>query len=298
MLTFKEFLLEGGKATEKLGTVRATQIDIKHAIAFVSRELGIPKGTLQDRLLGSGRLTATGLQKDSGDVDIAINDQEVDRDGAISKLTKATGNKPHVTGGSTYSFAIPTIKDRKVQVDLMFVPDVKWAKFSHHASEHSQHKSGVRNELIHSALKFSQVEGQDVRHKDEDGNDIARASRAYKLDKGVERIFKVAPERKDGNGRVKSMIKTTPAEVRDVLDKEGQHDLHFSDKPDIITDPDKFASMLFGPRIKAKDLMSTEQLIRLIKKYKSDNADKIFKDAVKGMIRLKFEVPKELQMYK
>jgi len=297
MITFKQFLLlEGGKATEKLGTTRATQADMKAALKFVAKHSGVPVSTLEDRLLGSTRLTYNGYQRDSGDVDIAMNEKEIDRDKVIEHMTFATGHEPHVTGGSTYSFAVPVDDGRKVQVDLMFVPDTEWAKFSHHASEHSAHKSGVRNELLHSALKFSMEPGKDVRVKDYGGRDVARASRAYKLDKGVERIFKVAPKRKDGTGRVKSVDHATPDEVQAALDELG-HKGKFSHEPDVIRDPDKFAAMLFGPAVKGKDMLSTEQLIKLINKYKSKDAEAIFKDAVKGMKRLKFNVPLELKQY-
>jgi len=296
VITFKQFLIEGGKATEKLGTTRATQSDMKAALKFVSKQTGVPVETLADRLLGSARLTYNGMQKDSGDVDIAMNETEVNRDDIIDKMTFATGNEPHVTGGSTYSFAVPVNGERKVQVDLMFVPDVEWAKFSHHASEHSKHKSGVRNELIHSALKFSMEPGKDLRIKDLGGNDIVRASRAYKLDRGVERLFKVAPNRKDGKGRVKSAVQATPEQVQQALDELG-HKGKFSADVDVIRDPDQFANLLFGSRVKGKDMLSTEQLNRLIKKYKAKHADEIFRDAVKGIKRLKFPVPDELKQY-
>jgi len=296
MITFKEFLIEGGKATEKLGTSRATQADMKAALAYVSKVTGISVDVLTDALLGSARLTYNGMQKDSGDVDIAINETENDREQIVARLTSSTKNEPHVTGGSTYSFAVPVGEKRKVQVDLMFVPDVKWAKFSHHASEHSKHKSGVRNELLHSALKYSMEPGKDVRVRDQEGNDIARASRAYKLDQGVERIFKVSPKRKDGKGRVKSPVKASPDEVADALADVG-HKGKFSKEADIIRDPDRFAKMLFGPKAAAKDLMSTEQLIAMIKKHKAKDADAIFKDAVRGIKRLKFAVPEELREF-
>lgn len=296
MRTFKQFLVEGGKATSKLGTVRATKEDILSALAFVHEHTGVSKETLSDRLLGSTRLTFLGHQKDSGDIDIALDNTEVNEQEVVDKMTTATGNAPRVVGGHVYSFAVPTKQDRKVQVDLMFVPDVEWAKFSHHASEHSKYKSAVRNELLHSALKWSMEPGKDLRLKDERGNDIARASRAYKLDVGVERIFKVSPLRKDGNGRVKAPVKSTPADVQSALDQEN-HRGRFSAKPDIIRDPDKFAKLLFGPKAQAKDLMSTEQLITMISKYKSKDAAAILKDAVRGIKRLKFPVPNELEQY-
>jgi hypothetical protein len=296
VITFKQFLTEGGAATEKFGTVRATKADIDAALEFVSQTIGVSVETLRDRLLGSTRLTHAGKQADSGDIDLAIKEGEVDREKTIASMTAATKNKPHVTGGSVYSFAVPTKNDRKVQVDLMFVPDVKWAKFSHFSAENSKHKSAVRNELIHSALKFSMQPDQDVRMKDENGNDIARASRAYKLDTGVERLFKIAPKRKDGKGRVKGSVKATPDEVRAALDQEGNTS-KFNPSADVITDPDKFAALLFGPGVKANDMGSTEQMIALIKKYKAKKADAIFKDAVRGIKRLKFPVPTELAEY-
>jgi len=301
VITFKQFLVqklfEGGKATEKLGTVRATKADISAALKFVSKHSGTPVSTLKDRLLGSTRLTFGGHQRDSGDIDIAMNSNEVDQDRVVSSMTHATGNKPRVTGGSTFSFAVPVGKDRKVQVDLMFVPDIEWAKFSHYASEHSKHKSGVRNELLHSTLKFSMEPGKDLRLKDNEGNDIVRASRAYKLDQGVERIFKIAPLRKDGKGaRVKTSVKASPEQVQQVLDQEG-HTGKFSHESDTIRDPDKFAKLLFGKKAAAKDLMSTEQLINMIRKYKAKDADAIFRDAVKAIKRLKFQVPDELKEY-
>lgn len=298
MITFKQFLVEGGKATEKLGTQRATKADMLVALKFVSKHTGVSVETLKDRLLGSTRLTMNDHQKDSGDIDLALNAGDTNQDEIVDRMTFATGGtKPHVTGGNIFSFAVPVSDDKKVQVDLMFVPDVEWAKFSHHASEHSKHKSGVRNELLHSALKFSMEPGKDLRVKDEDGNDIARASRAYKLDQGVERIFKVSPLRKDGKGaRVKAPVKVSPDQVQAALDQEG-HAGKFSHEADPIRDPDKFAKLLFGPKAAAKDLMSTEQLINMIKKHKAKDAAAIFADAVKGIKRLKFEVPAELKEY-
>ncbi len=296
MITFKQFLFEGGKATEKFGTVRANQADMKSAIKFVAKHTGIDEQTLAGRLLGSARLTFKGSQKDSGDIDLAISTEEVDKESIVAKMKKATGMTPHVTGGSTYSFAVPTTEGRKVQVDLMFVPDVEWAKFSYHAAEDSKHKSGVRNELLHSALKWSMEPGKDLRLKDASGNDVVRASRAYKLDVGVERIFKMAPKRKDGKGRVKGVAKADPSEIQTALDELG-HSGKFSHEPELIRNPDEFAKLLFGPSVKGKDMMSTEQLIALIKKYKAKFADEIFKDAVKGMKRLKFAVPAELKKY-
>jgi hypothetical protein len=296
MITFKQFLLEGGKATKSLGTVPATKRDMVAAFKHVSAATGLPVEQLKDRLLGSGRLTYNGHQDESGDVDLAIQTDEIDRQIVLDKLTELTGAKPVEIGGNTYSFAVPTFDGRKVQVDLMFVPDLKWAKFSHHSSEFSKHKSGVRNELLHSLLKFSMEPGKDVRIKDENGNDVARASRSYKLIDGVERIFKVAPKRKDGKGRVKGVEKVDPDQVEQVIKELGRKET-FDKSPDVIRDPEKFAKLLFGGKVNANQLMSVESLIELIKRHRKDEAPAIFKDAVRNIKRLKFKVPDELKSY-
>lgn len=295
MITFKQFLIEGGKATKEHGTVRANKADISAVLKLVSKVTKIPVETLTDRLLGSTRLTFGGHQKDSGDIDIALEDT-ADRDNIIKQMTSIVGNEPYIIGGNIFSFAVPATDNKKVQVDLMFLPDIEWAKFSHYASEHSKHKSGVRNELLHSALKWSMEPGKDLRVKNDEGSDIARASRSYKLDQGVERIFKVAPMKKDGSGRVKTAVKASPEAVQAALDQEG-HEGSFEAKSDIIRDPDRFAKLLFGPRAAGKDLMSTEQLINMIKKYKAKDAPAILKDAAANIKRLKFPLPDELREF-
>lgn len=296
MITFKQFLIEGGAATAKLGTSRANQADMKVALKFVSLCTSISMSTLIDQLLGSARLTFNGDQEDSGDVDIALDENILNRESIVDKMTSAVGSKPYITGGNIFSFAVPVHNKRKVQVDLMFVPDIPWAKFSHYADEHSAHKSGVRNELLHAVLKYSMVPGKDIRVKDEEGNDLVRASRAYKLDQGVERIFKILPKRKDGTGYVKSQVKASPEKVKAMLTNMGRDDA-FSPEADIIRDPNKFAKLLFGARVKAKNLLSTEQLIKLIQKYRADDAEKIFKSAVNGIKLRKFKVPAELKQF-
>lgn len=295
MITFKQFLVEGGKATAKYGTTRANKQDIEQALKVVSDAIGISVSTLTDRLLGSTRLTYGGFQKDSGDIDLAILDSEVDKEETVQKMIKSTGVEPYEIGGNTFSFAVP-VKNKKVQVDLMFVPDLKWAKFSHFASENSKHKSGVRNELIHSALKWSMQPGKDIRVKDKNGQDLARASMSFKLDTGAERIFKIAPKKKQGVGRVKGTKKASPQEVQQTLDELGL-DTKFSHDNGLIRNPDKFAELLFGKGSHASDLDTAENLIKLIKSKKSKYADEIFADAVRGMKSRNFKVPDELAQY-
>jgi hypothetical protein len=296
--TFSQFLAEqtlreGGKATAALGTERATAADVRAALAFVSGVVGVPEARLRQGLLGSGPLVLSGDREDAGDVDLALPDGQA-RERVLAAMTRAVG-EPRKIGASTYSFAVPA-GDKKVQVDLMFVPDLRWAKFSHHADPRSAHKSGVRNELLHAALRHSPVEGEDVRVDDEDGRAIARASRSYQLDRGAVRVFKVAPPRRDGKpGRVKAAADATPAEVRAALRELGRAD-RFSEDADPITDPDRFARLLFGAGTTAADLASVETILPLI--LARDDADEVLRDAVRGIEARRLDVPAELEKYR
>jgi hypothetical protein len=294
MRSFKQFLLEGGAAMEKHGVGRATKADIDSVLSQLATTLSMSKEQLTKQLLGSTTLTLKGKQEDSGDVDVGFLKDK--REEIVAAVEQHTGVEGRKLGKSIVSFPFKTEGDKKVQVDLVFVPDMRWARFSHFASQNSKYKSGVRNELIHSTLKFSKVPGEDHIHFDDEGNLIARASRSYNLEDGVKRVFKVSPKRKDGNGRVKTPISTTPEEVRKAFDEEGVK-ATFSDKEDVVLDPNKLGELLFGKGVGGDDMLSTEQLIKLIKTKRKDDAEAILKDAVEGIKRRSFEVPEELKEY-
>ena len=291
MITFKEFLIktnrvdEGGKATAEHGTVRATKADIESALSFVSKVTGLALPRLKMWMLGSGSQTLAGTKKDSGDIDIALLDNEK-RPTIEAAMEKAVGIPPRKTGGNVLSYAVPVGKNRRVQVDLMFVPDINWAKFSYHSEPGSKFKGAIRNLLIYALVLNSAEKDKDLRIKDEEGNDIVRASRSFQLDTGLKRIFKVAPMRKDGKGRVKTSVKATPDEVEATIKALGRSD-KFSKEEDTVRDPDTFAKMLLGPGASAKDLKtSAENLISTIKKKRPDAAQ-VFKDALADIDRQK-----------
>lgn len=294
MLTFKRFLLlEGGKAMAAHNVKRATKEDIEVVLQKLSDITGLPVEELSTYLLGSTTLTIGGKQNDSGDIDIAFPQDE--RETIVKKVEDELGVEGYKIGQNTLSYPFEA-NGKNVQVDLMFVPDLKWALFSHYADDDG-HKSGVRNELIHSVLRFAHEPGKDLRIQDPaTGDDVVRASRSYKLDTGVERIFKVAKMRKDGKGRVKGAEKATPEEVQAALDELGNSET-FSPDPEVIRDPDEFAQLLFGPNVKAEDMLGTKDMIALIKRKKPKEATEIFKHAVKGMKARGFEVPNELKQY-
>ena len=294
MITFKQFLLEGGAATSDEHTARANQRDMQEALRFVEKHTGIPYDQLVANLLGSSGHTLAGKKKDSGDIDIAIEEGRYDRKDLVEKMRVATKmDKVQVTGGATYSFAVPVSGGKKVQVDFMFTPSEKWARFGYHAALDSKHRGVTRNMLLVNTMKHIFEPGKDLVVKDVEGNEIVRVRRGFKMDAGLERLFRVAPMRKDGKGRV-ALRKATPDEVEAELKKLG-HSGKFSKDPDTIMDPDKAAEFMFGKGVKAKDLLSTEQVIKQI--YKLQDHAAIFKDAIKDLEKLELPIPDEIEKF-
>ena len=295
MFSFKQYLLEGGKATLSQGTVRANKQDILDVLEKLAPILDISAEELQEHLVGSTVLTVSGSQEDSGDIDLILDKNLVDTDDLVKKLTNELNNTPRKIGSSVFSFAVE-IGDKKVQLDVMFVSDLDWAKFSYHADPESKYKSGVRNELLHAILKNSLKRGSDLIVKDGDGNVIAKAVKSFHLDHGIKRIFKMADERIDGEGFVKSLSPVHPEKIKEFLADNGDTS-EFSEDEELIQDPNIFASMLFDESVTADDLSSTEKIIKLINEKRADKAEVIFKDAIAGMKRRKFDIPEELSQY-
>jgi hypothetical protein len=291
MITFKQFLLEGGAATASAGTVRATKRDIEIAVQFVSDATGIPASEITANLLGSTPNTLAGLKADSGDLDIAVDEQKYDREKVTAAMAKAVGAAPVKIVGSTYSYPVPTYGGRKVQVDLMFFPSVEWARWFHHSDPKSQHKGVVRNQLLIATAINAQDLGKDLIVKDSSGNVVVKVRRALKSDEGLVRQHKVAALRKDGKGRTKSLVAATEKDIKLALKELGMEGAKFSMEKEQLLDPDAVAQKLFGKGTKAKDLMSAEQVAKKILTLK--NAKDIVQTALNGLTL--DQLPKELR---
>lgn len=284
-----------GKSTAHMGTTRASARDISSALKFVAKHAGLNLDQLKTNLLGSTNKTMAGKQKDSGDIDIAVEEGSVDRDTVIQKMLDATGtDEIHRAGAGVFSFAVPVPGNRKVQVDLMFVPSEKWARWSFHSAPDSKYKGAVRSLLFVNMMKQIFEPGKDLEIK-EDGETVLRVRRSFKADVGLERLFKLAKMRKDGKGRTKSLAKVSPDEIQAELDRLGRDD-KFSKDPDPITDPDQAAAIMFGKGTKASDIMSVEQIVNLIKKRA--DAQLIFKNTMDDLKDQNLEVPPELEQHK
>lgn len=284
------------KSTKGLGTTRATANDIKSALAFVSKHAGIPMDDLKTNLLGSTPQTLAGTKKDSGDVDIAVDAAKYPEKQIVQKMLDACGqDEIHRAGKGVFSFAVPVEGGNKVQVDLMLVPSTAWARWAFHSAPGSKYKGAVRSLLLVNMMKQVWEDGKDLEVDGEDGEPVIRVRRSFKADTGLERLFRIRPMRKDGKGRTKNLGKVTAKEVQAELDRMGL-DHKFDPRPDPITDPEQAAALMFGKGIKAKDILSVEQIINLIKKRK--DADEIFKNTMDDLRDQGIEVPPELEQYR
>jgi hypothetical protein len=295
MISFKQFLTEGGHATEKYGTSRAKQADISAALKYVSPIIKIPEQELKSSLLGSTELTLLGKRESSGDVDIAV---EIDGDNYSEinkKMLAAVDNNGYWNQGSKIgSYAVP-VNGKKVQVDLMFVSSKEWAKFIYHSADGrgSKYPGAVRNIILFTALSFVQEVGKDFVERDADGNITARASRSIKLDTGMERLFKRAKYNPKTGKTNKTLEKVTADELASHLKQVGKN-IEFEKDAGIINVPDKVAAFIFGDGVKAKDIMTAEDVIKQIKD-KMEGADKILEKASKELKKNNLPIPTELE---
>jgi len=120
---------------------------------------------------------------------------------------------------------------------------------------------------------------------------VVRVRKSLSNDEGLLRTFRVAPMRKDGAGRTKGLRPATPQEVRTALRELGVG-AEFRDSADRELDPDRVAAALFGRGVRARDLLSAEQVAERI--LSRPDARKVVNDAV-GNEMSEDEVPEELR---
>lgn len=293
MISFKQFLLESGKATAAYNTARANANDIRAALKFVSQVLDIPYKDLQDDLLGSTSITLSGQKEDSGDIDIAFSMEQSDIESTNKKMLDAVNGEGKYNAGTRVgSYAVP-VNGKKVQVDLMFVRNKDWAKFSYHSSQgiDSKYPGAVRNIILATALAHTQEPGKDFVVRDVDGKVIARASKSIKLDTGMQRLFKMAKFNTKTGKYSSTLEKVNPEDLEKFLKDMGKY-INFSHAEETTDNPDDVAEFIFGKGVGARDIMTAENVIKHIKKLK--NSTEILSASREQLEKNKLPVPSEL----
>ena len=153
-------ILEGGNVFKNIDgqslTQRINQADVKPTLAWLEQML--PNLDLQNNTLGS-----TGIKDTSGDLDIAVDANQVTKEKLEQQLRAwavSHGFKPEdyvKKSGSAVHFKTPIDgrPDRgHVQTDFMFMKDVPWSKFVLGAMPvDSNYKGRERNVLMNSIAK-------------------------------------------------------------------------------------------------------------------------------------------------
>ena len=151
-------LLEGGNVfKDKQGqplTQRINQADVPATIAYLEKVLGIEFP--EDRWLGS-----TGRKPTSGDLDLAVDLSEINKDQLAAKLTQFVQNQKQdprewVKKAGEVHFRTPIAGDPNkgyVQTDFMFFPNLDWGIFYYGGAEGSNYKGMNRNVLMSSLAK-------------------------------------------------------------------------------------------------------------------------------------------------
>ena len=152
-------LLEGGNVFKDADgnplTQRIDQADVPATIKWVEKVTGIRFP--QDRWLGS-----TGRKATSGDLDLAVDINQVSKEDLAAKLTQFVQGskqdpKAFVKKAGEVHFRTPIAGDPRrgfVQTDFMFFPNLDWGGFYYGGGgTDSAYKGMVRNVLISSLAK-------------------------------------------------------------------------------------------------------------------------------------------------
>ena len=151
-------LLEGGNVFKDAQgnplTGRINQADVPATVRWIEQATGIdfPK----ERWLGS-----TGRKATSGDLDLAVDVNEVSKDALAAHLTQfvqSQGLDPreYVKKGGEVHLRTPiggNPKNGFVQTDFMFFPNLDWGTFFYAGGEDSAYKGMNRNVLMSSIAK-------------------------------------------------------------------------------------------------------------------------------------------------
>jgi hypothetical protein len=160
-------LLEGGNvfkdAEGKPLTQRINQADVPGTVQWLESVLGMDLTGPNEADSGfpSRWLGSTGKKPTSGDMDIAIDSNEVSKEQIADKLSQwavSQGQDPRawVVKKGEVHFRTPINGDPKqgfVQTDFMFFPNVDWGQFFYSGGTDSAYKGMNRNVLMSSIAK-------------------------------------------------------------------------------------------------------------------------------------------------
>ena len=268
---FESTLLEGGAA---LKTSPITQSEARKLIPVLIDQISGALGTtkLNVRSIGSAGKKPKATDE-SGDVDFAVNAESDDVEKALSGLAYDGKTFRVMKGINVYSFAYD-LGDKKVQIDLMPVSNVRYAEWASQANE-ADLKDGLkgshRNELFFAIAKH--IDPQVIKH-DTDKSPLIIKRYFYDLQKGL----MLGTQSREGKKKSSKGFKTVEKKV-------------------LTDDPIKVTQFLFGDSFTPDDVSSFKGTLAAIEspKFAHKAARKKIIDMAKlGMKNKGLKVPEYL----
>jgi hypothetical protein len=251
----KEYLLIGSIGKKENPDDTSGDVDLGVSKPFLARQWGVPESKVLDVLSEK------------------LKDQ----------LPDILGYNPEIKmykGINIVSVEWPIegdIKNGTVQLDLIPISDMNWAKFIFYSPDQrkkeSKYKSAHRNWLFQAILSAL----KEVDSVDDDGQIMDYNGYVLKLGDGV---FK---NRKTFRGATKRLSRPKILEDSTFL---------------VTRDPQKMLDLLFGSGVKPADVKTFEDVWSLVKKPSFIHADKlesIVEDFVRYLERTSHEIPKEIK---
>lgn len=284
----------GGYATKEAGTTPVIQQDIPKVIELISRFSSVDVEDLHP--LGS-----TGKAPWSSDVDLAVDRNVYDPEMVKQSMSLAG---PYIldfkdmSGLGVQSYAID-VDGQAVQVDLMFVDNLEWAKFAYWspAAIESNYKGAVRTMLLMGVAAMILQPTIDHFTYDADGQLIVRVGRTLDLNKGLRRIFQYRPIRKSGTGFVKTMKTTTLADLKTQFPYLKSQVV---DGEITINDPRLALQLMFGCPVDPREVQDAEGVIQTIRRrFVAGRRELIFKKTAERAksVADKMKLPREITQY-
>jgi len=303
MKRFKTFLKEGGNAVKNVVRIKKEYVKpiFNRFYQLILKPLGLKKS--ETTFLGS-----TGKKKDSGDMDVAIDYTAIFKrsktiktiddlyDKIIQILKQNHIDYKDMRQMGLISLAFPIYDENgknyyidydkrgenkivaRVQIDIMPTDNLEYVSWSYYSptEEESKWKGLYRNEILYAIAKYMDFK---VLKKafDKEGKEIPTEWERYFFDlsKG---LLKGRQTRIGKKGNIIKSIKTIEKKV-------------------IEKNPDMITQMLFGPNVRANDVLTWEDAWELIHRpdfpYKNKLKD-ILKMTADGILKKGYPLPDEL----
>lgn len=283
----------GGYALADANVKGIERKDISKTIEYVSRLTSIPVSDLHP--LGS-----VGKLQISGDIDLAVDITIYDPKRIHETLLNVIGPDcgKYNAGTNIGSYAIPiagAADNGLVQVDLMYVANVEWAKFFYFSpGDKSQFKGAIRNILLSAIASTHKEPNMDAFVYDDNGDWLVRVGWGISPQIGLKRMFQLRSKSEITGKWLKAMKNVEPQEIMYAYPDLAFNGLHF-----IFDNPQDVVTFLFREHdVRPTDVETSEQVIVLIQRvFSPERTEQIFNVAKKRAAPLakKMDIPKEIQ---